>query len=486
MAYRGKYARQTKKSKLPVILLVFLLMAVCVLGACALFADDAAPPAADNPVETTQIPTETLTEPLTEPAPTETEPPPTTEPAPVIYTATVGAMGDLLMHKPLFDSQYSAEVYQSGEYNFDSIFKYIQEDVSALDYAVVNLETTLAGKGNGYPYSGYPSFNCPDDLVDSVKTTGFDMMLTANNHSYDTNIKGYKRTLEVVHNAGLASLGTYNSADESKWKVENISGVNIGMLCYTYATDVTSDGRPILNGGNAIKEKDICNYFTYDKLDKFYAEVETSLAEMKEAGADATMMFIHWGEEYQLTENSYQQKMAQKLCDLGIDVIVGGHPHVVQPIELLESTVDANHKTICLYSTGNAVSNQRQGAISAIKTAHTEDGILFSVTFEKIEGGNTRVSGVQIIPTWVNMFMNGRDRREYNILPLHRNSVDTWQEDFELSDEAYTKAKKSFDRTMAIVGKGLQQIQDYLDSYVPTTGKETNLLELAQSPRRNK
>ena len=465
MKYRGKYARHKQQSKRLIILLIALFAVGCVFCAYILFSDGLNLSKADSSMETVVGSNVSLQESqsATNPQPSlQTEPLITVPTEPVVYTASVGAMGDLLMHKPLFDSAYSAEVYQNGSYNFDSIFKYMQDDISSLDYAVVNLETTLCGLDNGYGYSGYPSFNCPDGIVDGAKTAGFDMLLTANNHSYDTGITGYKRTVSVIVEKGLETLGTYAIPDETKWTVQNVNNLNIGMLCYTYATSAT-DGRPALNGGHPIKEAGLCNYFTYDNLEGFYAEVEGYLTEMEEAGADATMIFIHWGEEYQLTANPTQQKIAQKLCDLGVDVIVGGHPHVVQPIELLESTEDSDHKTICLYSTGNAVSNQRQGALSAISTAHTEDGILFSVTFEKQEEEEARISGVKVLPTWVNMFTNDNGRREYNIIPLNRDTVDSWQEDFNLTDTAYKQAKASFDRTMSIVGAGLLTVQEYLN-----------------------
>ena len=105
------------------------------------------------------------------------------------------------------------------------------------------------------------------------------------------------------------------------------------------------------------------NYFLNNDPGKLYTASEQILEQMKADGAEATMMFIHWGVEYNIKENSLQDTMAQKLCDLGFDVIVGGHPHVVQPVDLLTSTVDPDHKTVVIYSLGNAVSNQRNGYI---------------------------------------------------------------------------------------------------------------------------
>lgn len=183
---------------------------------------------------------------------------------------------------------------------------------------------------------------------------------------------------------------------------------------------------------------------------------------MSNAGAEATIMYIHWGQEYMLTSNTEQQTIAQKLCDLGIDVIIGGHPHVVQPIDLLESTINPEHKTVCLYSMGNAVSNQRKGMLSSIKTAHTEDGILFSATFEKYSDGTVYLAEIDALPTWVNMHTNSNGKTEYNILPLDYDRLNEWQSLFDIGDTTYEAAQDSYKRTMEIVGDGLSEVQSYL------------------------
>lgn len=388
------------------------------------------------------------------------------EPEHVVSTATIGAMGDLLMHKPVFsnEGEYNSAVQQAdGSFDFESVFRYLTEYTTGLDYAVINLETTLAGTTNGYPYNGYPRFNCPDEIVDGVKAAGFKMLLTANNHSYDTGLAGYKRTIEVIHERGLENLGTYSTADDTKWIVVDINGIKVGMLCYTYATRVTESGCPSLNDNPAISEEGICNFFTYGNLNVFYDEVEQYLAEMRRSGAEATIMFIHWGAEYQLPPNSQQKAIAQTLCDLGIDVIIGGHPHVVQPIELLESTVNPGHKTVCLFSMGNAVSNQRLGKLTSITTAHTEDGILFSVTFEKYSDGTVYLASIDAIPTWVNLHSNAMGKEEYNILPLDYNRINEWVNLFELGETTFGAAKNSYFRTMTIVESGLQEVKGYLN-----------------------
>ena len=398
--------------------------------------------------------------PPTAPQPEETEEPTETtmpEPEHVVSTATITSTGDVLMHLPVV----STGLQSDGSYNFDSIFQFVSEYVSAADYAVANLETTLCGTDNGYAYSGYPNFNCPDAIVDSVKDAGFDMLLTANNHSYDTSLVGYKRTINVVREAGLENLGTMLSDDEPKYTIQEINGINIGMLCYTYAYSVNESGCPSLNGMPHIAEYGLCNYFYSGNLPAFYSEVETYLSQMEESGAEATIMYIHWGVEYNTFANDEQKAIAQKLCDLGIDVIIGGHPHVIQPVELLSSTTDPDHKTVCLYSMGNAVSNQRQGLISSISTAHTEDGMLFSVTFEKYSDGTVYLQDVDLLPCWVykdTSFYPG----EYNILPLDQETSGEWATKYGVTEAVVASAQKSYERTMAIVGTGLTASQEYL------------------------
>ncbi len=421
-----------------------------------------------------RLPTAAVTQPPETQPPT-TEPEPEPEPEKVVATATIASMGDLLMHLPVITTCQQSD----GSYNFDSIFQYVKDTISGYDYAAVNLETTFGGPD--YPIQGNPLFNCPDSLADAVLAAGYDMLLTANNHCGDTTASGVLRTLEQVRSVGLATLGTQLNAEEKKYEVVDVNGIKIGMVAYTYATGVTSDGRPSLNGNAALGQAGIVNYFLENNLDQFYADVEQRLEEMKNDGAEATILYIHWGVEYLLEENQTQRTIAQKLCDLGVDVIIGGHPHVVEPMDLLESTVDPNHKSVILYSMGNAVSNQRQGKLSSISTAHTEDGALFTVTFEKYSDGKVYLAGADVIPTWVNMHSNNGSK-EYNILPLVKDRQEEWTELFNLTQNNYNAAVKSYDRTMDIVGEGLTECQTWLEQ--AKTEREAYYLDLVQNPEK--
>lgn len=378
-------------------------------------------------------------------------------PITVVSSATISSQGDLLMHKPVIDTCKGKD----GKYDFESIFRYVKSYVSGYDYAVANFETTLGGPD--HPYQGNPSFNTPDTFADELVDTGFDMLLTANNHCADTTATGILRTLEQLRSRNLATVGTQKDANEQDFVVIEVNGIRIGVSCYTYATDETDDGRPSLNRNSFLSKKGIVNYYMENKLDRFYGEVEAQLNAMEQQGVDATIFYVHWGVEYETEENELQNQMAQKLCDMGVDVIIGGHPHVVQPIELLQSKRDPSHRTVCIYSLGNVVSNQREGIDPSFEGGFTEDGVIFNVTFEKYSDGTAGLAGVDVLPTWVNMHTTD-GVKEYNVLPLDVSRESQWEEMFDISNETAKKAKDSFDRTMKILGDGLEECQKHLDN----------------------
>ena len=382
----------------------------------------------------------------------------TTEPGPlrVVSTATISSQGDLLMHKPVIQTCVDSE----GNYDFSSIFRYVKDYIAGYDYAVANLETTLGGPN--YPYQGNPNFNTPDAFADDLAETGYDMMLTANNHSADTTASGILRTLEQLRSRNLATVGTQKDAEEQDYIVIEINGIRLGISCYTYATG-EQDGKPSLNYNSTLSKSGIVNYYLENKLDRFYGEVEAQINGMKQQGVDAIFFYMHWGVEYETVENEMQNKIAQKLCDLGVDVIIGGHPHVVQPMELMQSTRDPSHRTICIYSLGNVVSNQREGIDASFKGGFTEDGAIFTVTLEKYSDGTVAIASVDVLPTWVNMHTtNGV--KEYNVLPLDLRKKDQWQELYGISESTAQKAMASYNRTMNIVCDGLEECQKLLDT----------------------
>ena len=453
MSMRGKFEAPKKRrgGSLLWILLVLVLILALAFAAWKLLPGFLSEPAPTQP----SVPTAGTTE-----APTETTEPPTEttlpEPEHVVATASISAQGDLLMHGPIFDSA-SAAKQADGTYDFSSVFRYIGDYMQAADFSVANLETTL--RGSDMPYSGWPNFNCPDNIVESAKNVGLDALLTANNHSYDTLMPGFLRTVETVRAAGLPALGTRLTEEDPRYIVEDINGIQVGMVCYTYTTSMSGE-KPRLNGNTPVENPALVNFFSYQNLDAFYSELSQIKAQMDADGAEATLLFVHWGTEYELTENSYQRTIAQAVCDMGFDAIIGSHPHVVQPAALITGSEDPSHLTACIYSMGNAVSNQRR-EIMNLNTGHTEDGAMFTVTFEKYSDGTVYLAGAELLPTWVNMH-SGDAGVEYNILPLDDSTREEWQTMYQLTDREYERALASYDRTTAITGAGMADIQQAL------------------------
>ena len=375
--------------------------------------------------------------------------------------ATILAAGDLMTHMPIVRS--GAE---TNGYSFEYIFQYVQSYIASADYAVVNLETTLSGT-DGKQYTGYPKFNAPDAIASSAYHVGFDMMLTANNHCYDYGTAGLLRTLDVIENAGLETLGTVSSVEDTPYVVRNINGIRVGMINYTYADIIDDPTTPVINDTRIdSKSAGLINTFDYANLDLFYTEMENRISGMKAAGAEAIVLFIHWGDQFTTSPSSTQKIIAQKMCDLGVDVIAGSHPHVVQPIELLKST-DGKNQTVCMYSMGNFLSNQRADNI-ALETGHSEDGVMFSFSFVKYSNGEVHLEAVNLLPTWV-LVLGNENSKTFHIIPLDVE-VEDWNSAYPLDGNQSAAAVKSLDRTNELIYHQLAEVKTQLQRQVEERG----------------
>ncbi len=369
----------------------------------------------------------------------------------VVSTANVLSTGDILIHEPLLNGASNGD----GTYDFSRSFYYVSKKVKDADFAVCNLELTFGGANK--KYSSFPLFNTPDSLADALKGAGFNLLLTANNHSYDTGIEGLKRTPQIIAQKGLLSTGSRANVTDNLYLVKEINGIKIGFLNYTYETPSDSMGRKALNGNFLSAEaNDLINTFNYDKLDEFYSDVQAKMSAMKKDGAEAIILYLHWGTEYQITQNDYQKTIAKKMCDLGIDILIGGHTHVIQPLEIVTGESTSN-KMPCLYSMGNALSNQRI-ALMDLKTGHTEDGILLYTTFTKYSNGEVKLTKLDYVPTWVNI-ATVDSRKIHQIIPL--DNIMNLTDNLGLTKQTAVSAKNSYERTKKLVGSGIDEFNQY-------------------------
>ena len=364
--------------------------------------------------------------------------------------ATVISTGDIMVHS----TQLTGAKTSSGEYDFSAFFKEASPYFKAADLAVANLEVTFGGTESGQ-YSGYPVFNTPDTLADAIKDSGLNFLVTANNHAYDTGLFGLKRTAQVLKQKGIDFIGTRESTDAPNYAVKEINGIKLGIANFTYETSGQVAGRKYLNGAIIAEEaNDLINSFSYDRLDEFYQDSADMISKMKSDGADYIVFYMHWGNEYKLSPDTWQKTIAQKLSNLGVNMIIGSHPHVIEPVELIRSE-DGESTTVCIYSVGNCVSNQRQEIMDSCPSGHTEDGVLFSFTLKKDKDGVT-LNSLDLIPTWVNKYKGGSGY-QYTIYPLE--SAEDGSAKYSLDSAAAAKATKSYERTKEIVAAGLTECQ---------------------------
>ncbi len=437
-------ARRSKRANRRTTLLLLCLLVVVTAAAVGIgLLPELARPA-DGGTEIFPSPSSAVSQPAPEP-----EPEPIRE-----STATIVSTGDIMLHSPQLEGAY---VPETGEYDFSAFFPKVAPYFQEADLAVGNLEVTFGGPESG-AYTGYPCFNAPDSLADTIKEAGIGLLLTSNNHSVDTRLFGLQRTARVLREKGIDFIGTREDTSTPLYTVKEINDIRIGMANYGYETEGSKPGRKYFNGILLAEEgNDLISSFSYHRLDAFYADAEAVIADMKSQGAEFIVFYLHWGDEYRTTPNSWQKTIAQELTNLGVDLIIGSHPHVVQPIEMLQAQ-DGTHSTICLYSSGNAISNQRQERMDSCPTGHTEDGTLFYYTLHKV-GDEVTLTAVDLIPTWVNRYTGGNGY-QYTIYPMEQ--PDWGATKYGMDATAAAKAAKSYARTKEIVSEGLTACQQAL------------------------
>ena len=364
---------------------------------------------------------------------------------PLTYTEiTLLSSGDVMYHNPQL---YEAYNDATGEYDFSATYQYVKNLVSSADYAVVNFEGTTAG--NAFEYSGYPAFNVPDSGMSVLKDAGFDMLLFANNHCYDTGHVGLIRTQENFRDLGFDWAGARLDTTGKTYRTVDVKGVKLGIL--NTSDDLSYGAAPGTVNGIAIAAGDgeLMDLFNLSDLDSFYSRASAAIADLKKQGADIIIYYIHWGEEYQLVHNEAQGAIAQKLCNLGVDVIIGGHPHVVQDAEVLTSTTDPSRKTLCFYSLGNYVSNQNRLTMDAgWDSEYTENGLTVVLTIRKYSNGQTMVTNVEIVPTWVHRYTDQTTWKNYHIIvPLPAATNSPGEYGLYASDFGVSHAETSYRQT---------------------------------------
>ncbi len=301
-------------------------------------------------------------------------------------------VGDIMQHESQMKAAYSSAL---DKYLYAPCFEFVKPILSAADLTIGNLELTLGGR----PYSGYPQFSAPDELLTAIRDAGFDVLVTANNHSVDRGRAGLERTVQLLDSIGIQHTGTFR--DTLEWLndhplVIQRNGIRLSLLNYTYGTN----GIPV-RAPNLVNQIDT-------------VRIGLDLQKAATQGTDASIVFFHWGAEYVSAPSDTQKKLASFCLRNGVRIVIGSHPHVIQPMEWNRQT-----DQIVVYSLGNFISGQR--------VRYRNGGAMFHLNLRKIiHGDGTSVLSVREATyslVWVNRASDVR--RSFQVLPVSGVGIDT-------------------------------------------------------------
>jgi len=316
-------------------------------------------------------------------------------------------LGDVMQH----DSQIKAAYDLSAkQYDYTSCFQFVKPYIAAADLAIGNLEVTLAGP----PYKGYPQFSAPDQLALTLKDAGMDVLVTANNHCLDRGRKGLERTILMLDSLDIIHTGTFRDTVERMNDYPMLfekNGFSFALLNYTYGTN-----------GIPVTKPNVVN--TIDT-----AVIRKDIVKAKKTSPDAIIVFMHWGQEYQSLPNKWQKDVTEFCFRLGVKLVIGAHPHVLQPMEWRKES-----DQLIVYSLGNFVSGQRD--------RYKNGGAMLKVDLMKVvqdSVAETRIDSAGYILEWV--YRTPDAKKDYYVLPVPSFEQDSTHF---IEDEASRLAFKTF------------------------------------------
>lgn len=338
---------------------------------------------------------------------------------------TITALGDVLCHNTQYWDAYDKS---TDTYDFSYVFENVKEYTSAGDITIANLETSFADA----PYSNYPTFNSPASLATALKNIGVDIITTAGNHCLDKGFKGLSETIDVLDENGIEHLGTYKTEeDQQKLFVKDINGAKVAFINYTYGT----------NGIPVPTDKEFCvNLIDKDTIKK---EIEKA----KNENVDVIIACMHWGEEYHTTQTKGQEDLADFLFENGVDIIIGNHPHVIEPFETREVEMPDGTTKQCFvaYALGNFTADQNY--------VNTRDSIILNLKVTKKADGTVSIDNVDYIPLYI--YKNpSLSLKKFVIIDL-KKAIEDYENgsDTTIGSSAYTLFKKELSQIEAIVEK---------------------------------
>jgi hypothetical protein len=356
---------------------------------------------------------------------------PTQEPVvlPTKTTASILSAGDVIMHDALIRSGKG----ENGLYNYNSIFTRVKPYIEEADYSIISFEGACMETDDNY--TGYPLFNAPPDIISAFSHAGFDMVNNGNNHCLDRGLAGLLETRSIIKQKNMQVIGTFNDFTEPRHKIQDLNGIKVGILSYTYGCNMNE---------NRLTEEERNKHLSLIDKDKIQNEIEV-LSPL----VDLVVVLMHWGTEYRLDQSKEQMELADLIFQSGADIILGSHPHVVEPSEIRQ--IDGETKYV-IYSMGNFLSNQIGGENpNARNNDFTQEGVMVSFEIEKdLISEKTRIISVKHIPTWIHRFTEDNIYK-YSIVPIPS-----------LDDEVFNEADaKLAEKLISSYNRTMEKMQEY-------------------------
>lgn len=343
-------------------------------------------------------------------------------------TISLSAIGDIMCHS----SQYiDAYISSTDTYDFSYVFDDIKNYIQYADLSVGNLETNFAGKNVGY--SNYPQFNSPEELAFALADIGINVLSTAGNHCLDKDFLGLSNTLDVLDRANISHTGTFRTQNErDSILLKNVNGMKVAFISYTYGT----------NGIPVPDDKKFC----VNLIDK--NSMKKDIENVKSQNADLIIACMHWGIEYQTTQNSEQEELANFLFQNGVDIILGNHPHVLQPMEKKTVILENGIVKDCfvIYAFGNFICDQN--------AENTRSSIILNLNITK-NNGKIIIDNIDYVPIYMYKNPNLSIRR-MKVLDIQK-TITNYENgiDISIGQETYIYLKEQIEKINKILKKPL-------------------------------
>lgn len=339
-----------------------------------------------------------------------------------LVSVNIALVGDIMVHQSQLDAAFDRK---TGRYDFNGYFKEVTDFLGKPDLTIGNLETTLAGKDRRF--SGYPVFNSPVEILDPIKTAGFDVLTNANNHSMDRGEFGVLETIRQLDGSGIKHTGTASSAQgRSQYLIVEIKGIKLGILAYTYGTN----GIVIPKGKN----------YLVNSIN--LPQIEEDIKQIKAQGAEVVLVCPHFGVEYSRSPGAREKKLVEQLFAAGADIVAGSHPHVLQPMSGRD--LPGQEGLFLAYSLGNFISAQRDN--------FKDSGVILNLTLQKdLATGEITLSEASYIPTWVQICYQ-QGKRSYRVVAVEKAIRDYRQgTDPTIRPQDYQRLLRVWDETTKLL-----------------------------------